>query len=684
MSQIHDQTDFLTPILEITIACMTDGGTVSELREQLLEFFSGTAPPGGEIDSQGAEWLSCQMSRAIWSAMPNPSRKFVVERLPQLGRNDHCVSGQNCKHKQCCGSMPSVPPFDANMCWGILCETLPENRLQDILDSKRLPDGLIAALAARLLETNPERVRTLIEPHFAGTLNSRDKHLSELLLVLCDAYDALGEPLPKMKVLMRVADETTGEPRSNALQRLATMAADRGDYPLAWAIFADAQRASPDDPALSHLEVVMLLSEGRHAEARERARFWVAKLQRRHDRDELAQTLSWLQDIAAGHDTDQAMAALTSDGLGEWSQRLVATIKAGLARPANNMHLSFVAMGAASTDNPASPADLKKVLAQRLKQMGIAKDQIAAQVEILLAQINALPKTNAATDAAGDATASDDQADEYVLKSSAVMAALEADWHRAWPLAKPFSTDELPQQTAGVWAMPQVAFWVEFLEQHPEAFDSIDILDDVAIAVDLMPDDKSGWTAVATLSQLYARANQLLQPMISENKIMPWIAEQNRPTLRLLVNAAFDHQDSDRADWLDAMRTVLTLNPNDNHGLRELVVNQLLTRGENDAALALTSKYPDDIMPAIMFGNILALYRLGRSEEALNALTDTNKSSPKIAKWLLPLRKAEPKTTLDYGIQVGGDEEAWLYREDMRDIWDSTPGAMAWLKKHSR
>ena len=54
---------------------------------------------------------------------------------------------------------------------------------------------------------------------------------------------------------------------------------------LAWALFADTQRAAPDDPALSHLEIVMLLSQGRHAEARERARFWVAKLQRRHDRE---------------------------------------------------------------------------------------------------------------------------------------------------------------------------------------------------------------------------------------------------------------------------------------------------------------------------------------------------------------------------------------------------------------
>jgi hypothetical protein len=498
----HDQTDFLTPVLEMAITCMADGGTVSELREQLVEFFTQTALPplpGAQIDSQGAEWLSCQMSRAIWSAMPNPSKKFVVERLPALGRNDHCVSGQNCKHKQCCGSMPSVPPFDANMCWAMLCEALPENRLQDILDSKRLPDGLIAIVASRLLETNPERVRTLIEPHFAGTLNSRDKHLSELLLVLCDAYDALGEPLLKLKLLARVSDETIGQPRSDALQRLATMATDRGDYEMAWALFANAQRASPDDPALSHLEIVMMLSEGRHAEARERARFWVAKLQRRHDREELAPMMLWLRDIAEGKDTDQAMAALTSDGLGEWSQRLIAAIKTGLARPANSAHLRLVSMGAAPTENVNSADELKKSLTKRLKQMGIAKDQITAQVDILLAQISALPTT--------ERTTADDQADEYVIESNAAMDTLEADWHRAWPLAKPYSTQREPRKTEGVWVMPQVAFWIEFLEQHPDAFNSLDILDDVAIALALMPDDKGGWTVVATLAQIYARAN---------------------------------------------------------------------------------------------------------------------------------------------------------------------------------
>ena len=289
-----------------------------------------------------------------------PTEQILVAYLPALGRNDKCVIGNNCKHKQSCGSMPSVPVFNTNMCWAVLCESLADDRLQEILDSKRLPDGSIVTVAERLLEIAPERVCALIEPHFAG-----------------------------------------------------------------------AQRPSPDDPSLSHLEVVMMPSQGRHAEARERARFWIAKLQRHHDREVPAAMMVWLRNIADGQYPDQAMATLTADGLSEWSQRLVAAIKSGLAHPANNKHLSLEAVGAAADEKPASPDALKKALRQPLKKMGIAKDQIAAQVEILLAQINALPATAASV--AGD------KPDGYRLKSSAVMEALEADWHRAWPLAKPFS-----------------------------------------------------------------------------------------------------------------------------------------------------------------------------------------------------------------------------------------------------
>jgi hypothetical protein len=32
------------------------------------------------------------------------------------------------------------------------------------------------------------------------------------------------------------------------------------------------------------------------------------------------------------------------------------------------------------------------------------------------------------------------------------------------------------------------------------------------------------------------------------------------------------------------------------------------------------------------------------------------------------------------GVRVGGEDQAWLYSEDIRDAWTTTPGAMAMLR----
>src|SRR5690606_14859342 len=68
--------------------------------------------------------------------------------------------------------------------------------------------------------------------------------------------------------------------RSDMHQRLASIHADRGDVDQAWRHFQLAQRENPHDVSLSHLEVILLLSQGDSIRARERARFWIARLQR--------------------------------------------------------------------------------------------------------------------------------------------------------------------------------------------------------------------------------------------------------------------------------------------------------------------------------------------------------------------------------------------------------------------
>ena len=51
--------------------------------------------------------------------------------------------------------------------------------------------------------------------------------------------------------------------RSTGLQREATVCSDRGDIRDAWRAFNEARHLTPDDPSLSHLEVLLLLAEGR-------------------------------------------------------------------------------------------------------------------------------------------------------------------------------------------------------------------------------------------------------------------------------------------------------------------------------------------------------------------------------------------------------------------------------------
>jgi hypothetical protein len=36
------------------------------------------------------------------------------------------------------------------------------------------------------------------------------------------------------------------------------------------------------------------------------------------------------------------------------------------------------------------------------------------------------------------------------------------------------------------------------------------------------------------------------------------------------------------------------------------------------------------------------------------------------------------------GVQFGGDDQAWLYRDEMRDVWLETAGAIDWLKQAAK
>jgi tetratricopeptide (TPR) repeat protein len=170
----------------------------------------------------------------------------------------------------------------------------------------------------------------------------------------------------------------------------------------------------------------------------------------------------------------------------------------------------------------------------------------------------------------------------------------------------------------------------------------------------------------------------------SENPQLHWGWTENRPALRSLVRLVYVELDKGNDDAAAAMaQTVLSLNPYDNHGLRTLVINEFLRDGDNERALELARQYPGDLHPELAYGEALALFRLERYGEAQEALDRALDSLPKVPRFLTAERVRKPKFD-PIGVRIGGDDQAWLYREEMRDVWDATSDALEWLRKASK
>ena len=128
---------------------------------------------------------------------------------------------------------------------------------------------------------------------------------------------------------------------------------------------------------------------------------------------------------------------------------------------------------------------------------------------------------------------------------------------------------------------------------------------------------------------------------------------------------------------------MLSLNPHDNHGIRAEVMDNLLRSNQDEAALLLAAQYPEDVLVEITYGRVLALYRLGRIDAAEVSLDEHCQRFPKVVRYLTAKRVRQPELH-EFGVQIGGDDQAWHYRVAMRHVWLNTPGALDWLKRRSR
>jgi tetratricopeptide (TPR) repeat protein len=290
MSQ--DDIEFSSEGLQEIENLMREGsriaGSTSDFSAALARFtaaFPSLAPHTGALltaeDADAQRSFCMMLFREIWKHLPRPDHGFRPLPLPKLERNNPCACGSGRKYKQCCARMEGELPSELQgmSLLRYVLEDLPTSAYEKLPFNHLSPEE-IAFVAEHWVENGRAEAATFLLVPLLIDLKKLDARHEPAFDVLGDAYLKLGMPDERLNLVERVMTASDPTLRSGAMQRRCTMYSDAGDWPAAWKLFAKAERLQPDNVALSHLETIMLASEGRTDEAQERARYWLAKLTR--------------------------------------------------------------------------------------------------------------------------------------------------------------------------------------------------------------------------------------------------------------------------------------------------------------------------------------------------------------------------------------------------------------------
>lgn len=533
-------------------------------------------------------------ARYIWNRTALPGNHFRPRPLPKPERNAPCPCGSGRKYKQCClKTEPDHDLFPNLSLLPFVLDNLTAKQRAALPYEYLSPEELEHVARQWMGEGRAQDAAKLLEGLFAD-IDQRDERAEPAFDCLLDCYDELGNPLKKKKLLERGSAAHNKRIRAAAMQRRCCILADHQEYAEAWALFQELQRLTPDDLALSHLEITMLLGQGEKQRAAERARFWVARLSRDKDFSH-GPLIEFLRGVAQGK---------------------VAEAMTGIAR-------SF----------------------------GSSGEGLVALVEHL-----PLPECHY--------TLNPFDGSAGPLLPDNKLQSLIAQWEAHCEYALEMEDD------------------IEWLERNTLAWQSFEILDDWLAAVEDARISR-GFEEVVLLP-VSRHAEALLRMILARYQAaelkFEWGWHENRPALsmlqRLVGMLRLTHNAAEAvrvAEWM-----VLTLNPNDNQGMRDHLMHDYLRLNRVKDALVLAERYSGG-MGAMQYGTALALFMDHQEQAAQGALKAARKHYPEITKMLLADKPKQPRLQ-DGLVRMGGKGEAWYYRQDNFDLWQ-TSGGLEWLRQ---
>ena len=176
------------------------------------------------------------------------------------------------------------------------------------------------------------------------------------------------------------------------------------------------------------------------------------------------------------------------------------------------------------------------------------------------------------------------------------------------------------------------------------------------------------------------------EQFFQENTGNFWRILHTRPFMRALLGLANVQYAMDRTDdAIASLRELLRLNPNDNQGVRDVLLPLLLTRRELESAEKLLADYEDDPSAAWQYNRALLTFaREGdspTSRKQLRAAVARNKHVPD---GLLEIDETGDPLDEPDAYRIDSPEEAAIYANEAVTAWQATPGAIDWLRTHGK
>lgn len=573
------------------------------------------APPDPAQRADLARAFFGSLALVLWASAPLPSNGFKAPGLHKPGRNEACLCGSGGKFKHCCQPLlDTMPAFDENLLAGLVIRHLPRAQWAGLRQAGARAAHVLYAADLLADEGRVDAAVCLLEPWRKLATPWPDSHAA-LLDLLGDLYLEQDKPRKRRQLAREMVDNGAPMVQSLGWQRLAAMAADAGHADEALAAFGHAQRLTPDAPRVALLEVTVLMGLGQPEQARARGQFHQRRLQRLPASDERDSALQTLDALLSGeHDA--------------------------LFQP---------------DTEPAGPAD----------------DGPGFGLGRLLAAVQHWPPERLRLNLR-HATAQDLGA----LQPDKTLAPALKRWRAVFPLQLDGMANTAP---GGDWnaVFADDEAWTACLLQHPELADSLEVLSGVDLVLRQVPRG----VADEARHQVQQRALRLWALLRAgrPQALCEWGHLDNRPALSLLVRLVHD-DDSARAErCLDLLQAlVLTLNPHDNHGLRDRLAAVYLRRGQAAEALALCERYPQDhvAMQLLHARSLVALQRLPQAARVLQAAVACN---PHVAALLTSRRRVRPFTGSSY--RVGSADEARLVVAEQHDLWGADPAVAGWVAR---